>query len=255
MVITTLQRIFVITCYFYATYCYSFSARSMSRLDKSFRSNDPIQKYCNEVSLEQDPLLEEISKKTLQYLRHGGMIGAPEVHQLGQNLIRLIQGKKALDIGTLTGASAVAWALALPPDGEVVTMDVSHDALKNVSEQLIQSREDVAKKIQFKLGPALETLDSLLTAGGAGQWDFAFIDADKENYLNYYEKCVKLLRPGGVILIDNALWHGKVLDEQKDAATTAIDRTNRRAHEDERVDNTLLQMADGVHLIFKKHTI
>ncbi|VDD93448.1 unnamed protein product, partial [Enterobius vermicularis] len=84
-------------------------------------------------------------------------------------------------------------------------------------------------------------------------WDFAFIDADKENYLNYYEKCVELLRPGGVILVDNALWHGEVARERKGGAGAVIDAMNRRASEDERVDNILLEIADGVHLIFKRY--
>ncbi|VDD93966.1 unnamed protein product [Enterobius vermicularis] len=180
----------------------------LAGLDKSFFKNDPVSKYCTELSIKQDPLLKKVSDDTIRNLPFGLMIGAPEVYQLGQNLLRLIRAKKALDIGTFTGASAVAWSLALPSDGQVISMDVSHDAFKQIGEQAIKAREDVAKKITFKLEPALQTLDGLLANGEAGTWDFAFIDADKENYLNYYEKCVELLRPGGVMMVDNVSFCG-----------------------------------------------
>lgn len=145
------------------------------------------------------------------------MLGAPEVLQLGKNFIQLIGAKKALDIGTYTGASAAAWATAMPSDGKVLSMDVSHASLDSIGKPLINQYSDIEKKIDFRLGPALETLgcvlkrklvkveflDNLINNGESGKWDFCFIDADKVNYKNYYIKCVQLLRSGGVIMVDN----------------------------------------------------
>ncbi|VDK61818.1 unnamed protein product [Anisakis simplex] len=181
------------------------------------------------------------------------MIGAPEVHQLGQLMIHLIGAKRVLDIGTYTGASALAWALALPTDGEVLTMDVSSDPFNRVGRPLIGRRAAVANKIKLSIGPAIQQLDFLINSGQSGKWDFAFIDADKGNYLNYYEKCVQLLRPGGVILIDNALWGGSVVRKFKDLTAFTIDATNRRAANDPRVDNFLFNLGDGTHVIFKRN--
>ncbi|VDD89613.1 unnamed protein product [Enterobius vermicularis] len=173
------------------------------RASEDDRVDNTLLEMSDGLSVKQDPLLKRILDDTIDNHPQSFMIGPPEVHQLGQNMIRLIKAKRALDIGTFTGASAVAWSLALPSDGQVISIDVSHEALKQFGEQAIKAREDVARKITFKLGPALETLNGLLANGEAGTWDFAFIDADKENYLNYYEICVQLLRPGGVILVDN----------------------------------------------------
>uniref|UniRef100_F1LDN3 Catechol O-methyltransferase domain-containing protein 1 n=1 Tax=Ascaris suum TaxID=6253 RepID=F1LDN3_ASCSU len=225
----------------------------MSNISKSPRSNDPIVKYCTSVSVKQDPILQKLSENTVKNAPMGGMIGAPEVLQFGQNLIRLTHAKRALDIGTFTGASALAWALAVPADGEVISMDINHDNLKRYGKEFIDSKPEVSKKINFRLGPAVQTLDSLIAAGESGKWDFAFIDADKINYPNYYEKCVQLLRPGGIIVIDNALRCGRVIHENKDDDTKAIDETNHTIASDTRVDNMLLNLGDGAHVVFKKH--
>uniref|UniRef100_A0A0M3I3U2 O-methyltransferase n=1 Tax=Ascaris lumbricoides TaxID=6252 RepID=A0A0M3I3U2_ASCLU len=213
------------------------------------RDKGPQCKYV--VSVKLDPLQAQLNARTMSE-RGGGMIGAPEVHQLGQNLIRLIGAKRVLDIGTFTGASALAWASAVPSDGEVFTMDITPGPYYRVGRPLISSRPDIAAKIKFFVGPALRQLDYLIASGQAGTWDFAFIDADKHNYPNYYEKCVQLLRPGGVILIDNALWHGNVAYKYKDQTAMIIDATNQRAASDPRVDNFLLNLGDGTHVIFKR---
>uniref|UniRef100_A0A914ZFF4 Uncharacterized protein n=1 Tax=Parascaris univalens TaxID=6257 RepID=A0A914ZFF4_PARUN len=226
---------------------------AMTNVSKSPLSNDPIIKYCISVSVKQDPILQKLSENTVKNAPMGRMIGAPEVLQFGQNLIRLTHAKRALDIGTFTGASALAWALALPADGEVISMDINHENLKRYGKEFIDSKPEVSKKINFKLGPAVQTLDSLIAAGESGKWDFAFIDADKINYPNYYEKCVQLLRPGGVILIDNALWGGSVIFEEKDESAKAIDETNHKIANDTRVDNMLLNLGDGTHVVFKKY--
>ncbi|VBB33479.1 unnamed protein product [Acanthocheilonema viteae] len=176
------------------------------------------------------------------------MLGAPEVLQMGKNMIKLIKAKRILDIGTFTGASALAWAFASSPDSEILSMDISHGSLR-ITKKIFEKIPDIAKKINFKLGHALETLDTLIANGESGNWDFAFIDADKENYPNYYERCVQLLRSGGIILIDNALWNGKVVGENKDYATECIDKVNQLAYKDNRVDNILLTLGDDKHLI------
>lgn len=215
-------------------------------------SDDPVVQYCRKFSLNQDHLLEELMRVTIEQAERPSFMADAEVLQLGQNLIRLIRGKRALDIGTFTGASAVAWALALPEDGEVITMDIDDDAFNKFGRRFLSKRPDVAEKINLKLGPAIDTLDSLIASDEGGRWDFAFIDADKLNYLNYYEKSIELLRPGGVVIVDNALWYDKVLNDEKDDETAAIDNLNRTIHDDERVHNILLNISDGVHLAFKK---
>jgi len=153
-----------------------------SVLSKSFHAADAKIQYCVEHSLRLDPVQDELMAKTLAEAPDGGMIGAPEVLQFGANFIRLIKAKRVLDVGTFTGASAFAWALAVPADGEVLTMDVSHECLDKYGRGIMEKKPDVIKKIKFFKGPALEKLDSLIAAGESGKWDFAFIDADKQNY-------------------------------------------------------------------------
>uniref|UniRef100_A0A8R1TX81 O-methyltransferase n=1 Tax=Onchocerca volvulus TaxID=6282 RepID=A0A8R1TX81_ONCVO len=188
--------------------------------------SNSIHEYCANISVKMDPIQRVIIKRTLENLQSGMMIAAPEVLQLGQNLIHLIQAKKAIDIGTFTGSSAVAWALAMPSDSEVLTIDIYPE-------------------------------NAMLASGEAGKWDFIFIDADKINYPRYYEQSVKLLRPGGVIIIDNALWSASVVNRHRngrDRNTAAIDETNQKASKDPRVNNYLMNIADGTHMIFKKNT-
>uniref|UniRef100_A0A914DMK9 O-methyltransferase n=1 Tax=Acrobeloides nanus TaxID=290746 RepID=A0A914DMK9_9BILA len=155
------------------------------------------------------------------------MLSAPEILQFGKNFIQFIGAKRVLDIGTFTGSSALAWALAVPSDGEVISMDVQHETLNAIGKQIIDKRPEISKKIKFELRPATETLDNLIEKGEAGKFDFAFIDADKINYPIYYTKSMELLRPGGVIFVDNALWHGKVVTEPDgDDDTRAIAKCN-----------------------------
>ncbi|VIO88590.1 O-methyltransferase family protein [Brugia malayi] len=221
------------------------------KIAKSYNTNDPVIQYCTNISVKQDLIEEELREKTIRSHKDYIMVGAPEVLQMGKNMIKLIKAKRVLDIGTFTGSSALAWALALPSDGQIISMDISHESLDIIGKEIFEKIPDIARKIDFRLGSALETLDVLIASGQSGKWDFAFIDADKENYPNYYERCVQLLRTGGVILIDNALWSGAVTQEDKDYATQCIDKTNQLASKDSRVDNLLLTLGDGTHLIFK----
>lgn len=179
------------------------------------------------------------------------MLGSLDELQLFQNLCRSIGAKKTLDIGVFTGASALAVALALPEDGKVVACDVSEDYVSVGRPYWKEAGVD--NKINFVCAPAAETLDKLIANGEAGTYDFAFIDADKPNYQNYYEKCVQLIRSGGIIALDNTLWSGSVLDESRtDDSTVALRNISKVVHKDERVYPSFLVMGDGVMLAFKK---
>ncbi|TKR81327.1 hypothetical protein L596_015210 [Steinernema carpocapsae] len=221
------------------------------KVGKSFHMDDPIVSYCAKITVKAEPIEDELRTKTLENAASGGMVGAPEVLQLGKNFIKLIHGKKALDIGTFTGSSAFAWAFALPEDGKVISMDVSHEWLDKIGRPLIESRPEIAKKIQFKKGSALDTLDELIANGEAGTFDFAFVDADKTNYSNYYRKAMKLLRSGGVIIVDNALWGGKVVTRSTEPSTQAIQQCNELISQDENSMNALLNLGDGAHFAIK----
>uniref|UniRef100_A0A0R3RQS9 Catechol O-methyltransferase domain-containing protein 1 n=1 Tax=Elaeophora elaphi TaxID=1147741 RepID=A0A0R3RQS9_9BILA len=219
-------------------------------------NNNSIYGYCVNISVKMDPIQHVIFQRTMR-LPGGGMIAAPEVIQLGQNLIHLIQAKRAIDIGTYTGSSAVAWALAMPSGSEVLTIDIYPESYSSISRKLIDARPDISPKIKLHVGLAAQKLDAMLASGEAGKWDFVFIDADKINYPRYYEQSVNLLRPGGVIMVDNALWGRGMLirpDYPRDRSTAAVYEMNRKASKDSRVHNYLMDIADGIHVIFKKHT-
>ena len=185
-------------------------------------------------------------------MKCGGMQIGPDQGQFMQLLVKLIGARNCIEIGVFTGYSALAVALALPPDGKIVACDVSEEWTA-IARQATGRRPASEGKIDLRLAPAIETLDKLLADGGAGQYDFAFIDADKPNYLAYYERCLKLLRTGGLIAIDNTLWSGDVVNPGKtDENTVAIRALNDALHDDERVDVSLLAIGDGVTLARKR---
>jgi len=166
-------------------------------------------------------------------------------------LVRLIGAKHCLEIGTFTGYSALTVASALPPDGKLIACDVSEEwtsiGRRYWREAGLESR------IDLRLAPATETLRGLLAAGEAGRFDFAFIDADKSNYDTYYELCLELLRPNGLIALDNVLWSGAVFDDKKqDADTVALRAINLKLRDDARVDSVLLTVGDGLTLARKR---
>jgi len=180
-----------------------------------------------------------------------GMQIAPEQGALMQVLVRMLGVKRYLEIGTFTGYSALCVALAMPASGRLVCCDLS-DKWTSVARQFWRKAR-VDSKIQLRLAPALETLDSLLRERQAGRYDFAFIDADKQNYLNYFERCLRLVRRGGLIAIDNTLWSGSVADpRQRDSDTRAIRAFNRRLHRDKRIDVALVPIGDGLTLAYKR---
>ena len=165
-------------------------------------------------------------------------------------LVRLIGARRTIEVGVFTGYSALTVALALPEDGKVLACDISDDFTR-VGVPHWQSA-GVAHKIDLQLAPAVSTLDARITAGEQGQYDFAFIDADKSSYDAYYERCLVLLRVGGLIAIDNTLWSGKVAAPSEDVDTKALQALNRKLHSDERVDISMLPIGDGLTLARKR---
>jgi caffeoyl-CoA O-methyltransferase len=176
---------------------------------------------------------------------------APEQAQFLQFLLRLIGARRTIEVGVFTGYSALAAAEVLPPSGEIVACDVSEE-YTDVARRYWEAA-GVADRIDLRIAPAADTLDALLDDGQAGTFDFSFIDADKETYDTYYEQSLRLLRPGGVIALDNVFRDGRVTDPDiADESVRAIQDLNEKLHTDERVDLTMLPLADGVTLAMKR---
>jgi caffeoyl-CoA O-methyltransferase len=206
---------------------------------------DPgIERYAEEHSSEVPPLLSRLAEETLRTMKSPQMLSGRTEGQLLRILVKMTKAKRVLEVGTFTGYSALMMASALPPDGELVTLERDPRAEKVARRYFAESEH--GSKIRLLMGAALDTLASL-----SGPFDFAFLDADKENYPRYYERILELLRPGGMLAVDNVLWSGKVLDPE-DEETKAIDELNERARRDPRVDHVLLTVRDGVLLARKR---
>jgi caffeoyl-CoA O-methyltransferase len=212
--------------------------------------DDRLYRYVVEHSAREHPVMAELRQETSR-LEHGGMqIGADQA-QLMQLLVKLVGARRCIEVGVFTGYSALAVALALPADGRIVACDVS--AEWTAIGQRAWKKAGVANRIDLRLAPASETLAGLIAAGESGTYDFAFIDADKTGYGDYYEKILALLRPGGLIAVDNTLWSGDVADPGKQGRDTrALREFNDALHRDERVDAALLTVGDGVTLARKR---
>ena len=211
--------------------------------------DDTLYRYVLDHSLREHPAQAALREATARH-RHAGMQISPEQGQLMALLVRLLGARRTIEVGVFTGYSALAVALALPPDGRVLACDISDEYTRIGKPYWEQA--GVADKIDLQLAPALATLDARLAAGEAGQYDFAFIDADKSAYDGYYERCLRLLRTGGLVMIDNTLWGGAVAKPARDADTTALQALNDKLHRDERVDLSLLPFSDGVTLARKR---
>lgn len=211
---------------------------------------EPLAEYLRGVSLRDSDLLRRLRMET-QQLEHGRMQISPEQGQFMQLLIKLLDAKKTLEVGVFTGYSSLSVALALPADGKIIACDVSEEWTSIARRYWAEA--GVANKIDLRLAPAKQTLAKLVAEGHAGTFDFAFIDADKENYDAYYEFALTLLRQGGLIAVDNVLWHGRVIDSAvNDADTIAIRALNEKLHKDERVDVSMLSIGDGLFLARKR---
>jgi caffeoyl-CoA O-methyltransferase len=172
---------------------------------------------------------------------------APEQGQFMQMLVRLLDARRAIEVGVFTGYSSLAVALAMPEDGRLLACDVSEEYTAIARRHW--ERAGVAHKIELVLAPALQTLDARLAAGEAGRYDFAFIDADKSGYLAYYERLMQLVRPGGLIVVDNTLWSGDVANPaNRNPDTVAIREFNDRLLADPRIELSLLPLGDGLTL-------
>lgn len=208
--------------------------------------------YMLEVSLREPDIMAELRRETLA-MPHASMQIAPEQGQFMALLVKLTGARRILEVGTFTGYSTLAMAFALPPGGRIVACDRS-EAWTAIA-QAYWARAGVGERIDLRLGEAAATLDALIGAGEAGTFDFAFIDADKENYPTYYERALDLLRPGGLVAIDNTLWGGSVIDPAKtDTDTKAIRAFNAHLRADPRVDLSLVPIGDGLTLARKCET-
>lgn len=211
---------------------------------------DELYAYLLDVSLREPPVMRRLREETASLEKAYMQIG-PEQGQFMALLVELIGAQNALEVGTFTGYSALAVALALPEGGRLVACDISEEW--TAIGRPYWEEAGVAHKIDLRLAPALETLDALLTEGRAGTFDFAFIDADKEGYDAYFEGALKLIRSGGLITLDNTLWDGKVVDPTvTDVDTEAIRAINTKLAGDERVTLSLLPVGDGLTLARKR---
>lgn len=217
---------------------------------KTLGLDNPVYDYLLSVSLRESNILQQLRDETA-HLPMAMMQISPEQGQFMALLVQLLGATKTLEIGVFTGYSSLCVALALPPNGEIVACDVSEEYTA-IARRYWQTA-GVADKIDLRLAPALDTLDKLLAAGQDETFDFAFIDADKANYEKYYERSLQLIRPGGLIAIDNVLWSGKVADAQvQDNQTKCIRAFNEKLHHDERVTLSLVPIADGLTLALKR---
>ena len=208
-----------------------------------------IYQYLLSVSIREPEVLTKLRQETAKHPRNIMQI-SPEQGQFMALLVQLMGAKKALEIGVFTGYSSLVVALALPPEGRMVACDVSEEYTSIARRYWEQA--GVADKIDLRIAPAIATLDKLIAAGETDTFDFAFIDADKSSYDDYYERALKLIRPGGLIAIDNVLWSGQVADSKiQDNRTKKIRALNEKIHQDERVTLSMVPIADGLTLARK----
>ena len=211
--------------------------------------SDTIYHYLLEHSLRESDSLKSLREETMS-LELSSMQIAPEQGQFMALLVRMLGAKNIIELGVFTGYSTLCMAQVLPEGGRLLACDLDEEWATIAKKYWQQA--GVADKIELHLAPAKDTLSALIDKGEQGQYDFAFIDADKENYITYYEQCLELLRPGGVIAVDNVLWDGYVADSSiQDAETRAIRALNKHIHLDQRVDISMVPIGDGLTLARK----
>jgi len=219
--------------------------------NRTIAITESIYQYLCDHSVREDPILKDLRDYTYE-MEERAMQIAPEQGQFMQMLVKLIGAKNTIEVGVFTGYSSLAIALALPEDGRIVACDVNPQ-YTSVAEKFWVSA-GVREKIDLRIGPAKDTLLGLINGGFTGTFDFAFIDADKINYDHYYELCLQLIRPGGLITVDNVLWGGAVSDDAiNDVDTNAIRALNDKLHQDKRIDLSLVPVGDGLTLAMKRN--
>lgn len=219
-------------------------------MGRSVTMTDTLHRYLVDHSLRDHPVLAELRAETAKLPQAVMQIG-PDQGQFMALLVKLTGAKRCIEVGVFTGYSSLAVALALPADGTIVALDVSEEWTAIARRHW--EKAGVEKKIDLRLGPALGTLDTLISLRQTNRYDMAFIDADKTNYLAYYERCLELVRKGGLIVIDNTLWSGDVADPSNTKPdTVALREFNDALHHDERIDLALLPVGDGVTLARKR---
>lgn len=217
---------------------------------KTLNLTNHLYEYLLSVSVREPEILFQLREETARYPR-ANMQVAPDQGQFLGFLVQIIGAKKILELGVFTGYSSLSVALVLPPDGRIVACDISEE-FTSVARRYWQ-QAGVADKIELRIAPAADTLEKLLAEGQAETFDFAFIDADKENYYRYYELVLQLIQPGGLIAIDNVLWSGRVTElDIQDSATIAIRDFNSKLSQDNRIDLSLIPIADGLTLARKR---
>lgn len=217
---------------------------------RSLNLTDAVYDYLREVSLREPPFFARLREETAA-LPMANMQSGPEQGQFMALLVELIGARLCLELGTFTGYSALWIASALPADGRLICCDV--DAKFTAIAQRYWREAGLADRIRLCLGPALDTLAALEHEYPPGSFDFVFIDADKTGQNSYYESALRLTRAGGLILIDNVLWSGRVANPARtDPSTVAIDRLNRKLRDDPRITLSLLPIGDGLTLARKR---
>ncbi len=220
----------------------------MSR--ETINLTNELYQYVLENTLREDDSLRELRDRTAT-MEVASMQISPEQGQFMALLVQLLGAKRIVEVGVFTGYSSLCMARALPQDGQLIACDVSEEWTSIA--RSYWERAGVADKIDLRLAPAIETLQTLIDIGEGGSFDIAFIDADKESYDAYYEACLALLRRNGLIMIDNTLWSGRVADpDASDPDTDALRKLNAKIHQDERVDQILLPLADGLTLVRRR---
>lgn len=218
--------------------------------NRTLAIDDNLYQYLLEHSVRETPVMRELRELTMDN-EMARMQIAPEQGQFMALLVELLGASKIIEIGVFTGYSALCMAQAMPADGRLVCCDLSEEWTSIGLP--FWKRAGVRGRIELRIAPALETLDGLIQSGEARGFDIAFIDADKTNYSNYYERCLELLRPGGLLMFDNTLWGGSVADPANDDEDTeALRELNLRLHKDERVSISMVPIGDGLTLARKR---
>lgn len=209
-----------------------------------------LYEYLHSVSLREPEVLQQCREETAQHPRAAMQI-SPEQGQFMALLVKLLNVRKVIEIGVFTGYSSTAMALAMPEDGQIDGCDI--DEGFTAIGRKYWKLAGIEKKINLHLAPALDSIQKFKEVGNSGTYDLAFVDADKANYIHYYEGCLELIRPGGLILVDNVLWDGYVADSSyDDPDTEGIRKLNLHLHQDERVDISMLPVGDGLTLARKR---